>query len=112
MRKGIKLSEIKKKTVLFEGSCREAVKAFPQNINVAASLAFAGVGLEKTRVRVVVDPALKRNVHQIVVEGDFGRLETRTQNLPSPINPKTSYLAVLSAIATLKGIVNPLKVGT
>lgn len=111
-RKGIKLSEIKEKTVLFEGSCREAVKAFPQNINVAASLAFAGVGLEKTRVRVVVDPALKRNVHQIVVEGDFGRLETRTQNLPSPINPKTSYLAVLSAIATLKGIVNPLKVGT
>ncbi|UCG94767.1 MAG: aspartate dehydrogenase, partial [Candidatus Aerophobus sp.] len=111
-RKGIKLSEIKEKTVLFEGSCREAVKAFPQNINVAASLAFAGVGLEKTRVRVVVDPALKRNVHQIVVEGDFGRLETRTQNLPSPNNPKTSYLAVLSAIATLKGIVNPLKVGT
>jgi aspartate dehydrogenase len=111
-REGIKLSEIKEKTTLFEGSCREAVKAFPQNINVAASLAFAGVGLEKTRVRVVVDPALKRNVHQIVVEGDFGRLETRTQNLPSPINPKTSYLAVLSAIATLKGIVNPLKVGT
>ncbi len=111
-RKGIELSVIKEKTVLFEGSCREAVKAFPQNINVAASLAFAGVGLEKTRVRIVVDPALKRNIHHIVVEGDFGRLETRTENLPSPVNPKTSYLAVLSAIATLKGIVNPLQVGT
>jgi aspartate dehydrogenase len=111
-KKGIKLGEIKGKTTLFEGSCREAVKAFPQNINVAASLAFAGVGLEKTRVRMIVDPEIKRNVHHIVLEGDFGRLETRTENLPSPINPKTSYLAVLSAIATLKGIVNPLKVGT
>ena len=111
-KKGIKLSEIKGKTILFEGSCREAVKAFPQNINVAASLALAGVGPEKTRVRMIVDPEIKRNVHHIVVEGDFGRLETRTENLPSPINPKTSYLAVLSAIATLKGIVNPLKVGT
>ncbi len=110
--KGIELSEIKEKTILFEGSCREAVKAFPKNINVAASLAFAGVGLEKTRVRMIVDPGIKRNVHHIVVEGDFGRLETRTENLPSPLNPKTSYLAVLSAIATLKGIVNPLKVGT
>ena len=88
------------------------MKLRKKQLFVAASLAFAGIGLEKTRVRVVVDPALKRNVHQIVVEGDFGRLETRTENLPSPINPKTSYLAVLSAIATLKGIVNPLKVGT
>jgi len=110
--KKIDLNGIKKRTVIFEGTCREAVKAFPKNINVAATLSFAGIGMHKTRVRVIADPSLKRNVHHILVEGDFGSMETWVKNVPSPFNPKTSYLAALSAIATLREIADTVQVGT
>lgn len=110
--KEIDLSGIKKRMVIFEGTCKEAVKAFPKNINVAATLSFAGIGMYKTRVRVIVDPSLERNVHHIVVEGDFGKIKIWVENMPSPFNPKTSYLAALSAIATLREIADTVQIGT
>lgn len=110
--KKIDLRKIKRKTTIFEGSSREAVKAFPKNINVAAVLSFAGIGIDKTRVRIIADPSLKRNIHHIVVKGNFGRLETRVENVPSPFNPRTSYLAALSAIATLRRIADRVQIGT
>ena len=108
----IDLKAIKEKKVIFEGKALEAVKGFPQNVNVAALLSLASLGPEKTMVSIVVDPQEKRNCHEIEVIGDFGRLITRTENLPSPRNPRTSYLASLSAIATLKGLTSSLKIGT
>ncbi len=111
-RNKIDLDAITKEKVIFEGSATEAVEGFPQNINVSATLSLAGIGAEKTKVRIIADPNLKRNIHEIEVKGEFGRLISRTENLPSPKNPKTSYLACLSAIATLKGIVSSIKVGT
>lgn len=110
--KGIELEKIEKETLLFEGSASEAVKAFPANVNVAATISLAGIGFERTKVRVIADPTLSRNVHEITVEGEFGKFFTRVENLPSPENPKTSYLAALSAISTLKKIMNPIKIGT
>jgi aspartate dehydrogenase len=110
--KGIELEKIETETLLFEGSASEAVKAFPANVNVAATISLAGIGFERTKVRVIADPALSRNVHEITVEGEFGKFFTRVENLPSPENPKTSYLAALSAISTLKKILNPVKIGT
>lgn len=112
IRNKIDLDAIIKETVIFEGSANEAVEGFPKNINVSAALSLAGIGAEKTRVRIIADPNLKRNIHEVEVKGEFGRLVSRTENLPSPKNPKTSYLACLSAIATLKGIVSSIKIGT
>jgi len=109
---GIELDKLVKETVLFEGTASEAVKAFPANVNVAATISLAGIGFEQTRVRVIADPSLSRNVHEITVEGEFGKFSTRVENLPSPENPKTSYLAALSAVSTLKKIMNPVQVGT
>ena len=109
---GIKLETIEKETLLFEGTASEAVKAFPANVNVAATISLAGIGFERTKVRVIADPTLSRNVHEITVEGEFGKLSTRVENLPSPENPKTSYLAALSAISTLKKILSPVQIGT
>jgi len=109
---GIKLETIEKETLLFEGPASEAVKAFPANVNVAATISLAGIGFERTKVRVIADPTLSRNVHEITVEGEFGKLSTRVENLPSPENPKTSYLAALSAISTLKKILSPVQIGT
>ncbi|MGP8337556.1 MAG: aspartate dehydrogenase [Methanosarcinaceae archaeon] len=112
IRNNIDLGNITSRTVLFEGTANEAVRAFPSNVNVAASLSIAGIGFEKTKVRIVADPALSINMHEIFVEGDFGKFSTKIENIPSPTNPKTSYLAALSAIATIKKISSPLQIGT
>ena len=108
----IDLSSFHEKTLLFNGSAEDAVKAFPQNVNVAASLSLAGIGSKKTEVRVYIDPKASRNIHEITVEGDFGAFTCHVENVPSPSNPKTSFLAALSAIATLKKITEPLQIGT
>jgi len=88
------------------------VKLFPQNVNVAASLSLAGIGPDRTKVRVITDPGIKEITHEIHVKGDFGELTTKTINKPFPKNPKTSYIAALSAIATLKKISGSIIVGT
>lgn len=103
--------KIEKRTVLFDGNAREAVKLFPKNINVAACLSLAGIGFDKTRVKVVADPVIRFNSHKILAHGKFGRLRAEVENLPNPKNPSTSYLASLSAIAVLKKIVSPLQIG-
>jgi aspartate dehydrogenase len=100
--RGIDLRGLDEAMVVFEGSAREAVKAFPQNVNVAASLSLAGIGPDETRVRVIADPDITMNIHEVVAEGAFGRLTAMTENLPSPRNAKSSYLASLSAVAELR----------
>jgi len=110
--KGIDLSSLQKQETLFVGSAKEAVRYFPENVNVAAALSLAGIGPEATRVKIVADPSAKENVHEIKARGEFGNLFVRVENVPSAANPKTSYLAALSAIATLKGISHPIRVGT
>lgn len=106
------LGGIRKPTVVFEGTADDAARLFPRNINVAAAISLAGIGAGKTMVRIIADPFAERNVHEIVVGGSFGRIVSRTENVPSKKNPKTSHLAALSAIATLDGITKSLKVGT
>jgi aspartate dehydrogenase len=108
----VNLSEIKRPILIYEGPAKEAVKLFPANINVAASLSLAGIGSEKTNIQIIVDPNITSNIHEIIAEGSFGIIKTRVENVPSPDNPKTSYLAALSAIATLKKITEPIQIGT
>ncbi|MEM3579138.1 MAG: aspartate dehydrogenase [Candidatus Bathyarchaeia archaeon] len=103
---------VKEPTVIYEGAAVEACRLFPANVNVAAALSLASVGAEETIVRVIADPSLERNVHEIEVKGKFGELRIHVENVPSAENPKTSYLAAFSAIATLKKITEPIVVGT
>ncbi len=109
---GIELSALKEAQTLFIGPAREAVAHFPENVNVAASLSLAGIGPERTKVQIVADPAAQENQHEVEARGEFGQLVVRVRNVPSQSNPRTSYLAALSAIATLKRIAYPIKVGT
>jgi aspartate dehydrogenase len=102
---------LKKKTKIFEGNALEAIKGFPKNVNVSAVLSLAGIGPKKTKVKVIVDPKIKRNMHEITIIGSFGKLYTRTENVLSPLNPKTSHMAVLSACATLKRLTGYVKIG-
>jgi aspartate dehydrogenase len=102
---------LEKRTVLFKGNARDAVKQFPKNINVAANLSIAGIGFDNTMVEIVADPVATRNNHKILAHGRFGRLRAEVENMPNPNNPGSSYLASLSAIATLKRIINPIQIG-
>ena len=98
-------------TLLFSGPAREAVARFPKNVNVAATLSLAGLGFDATHVQVAIDPMATRNSHKVIIEGSFGRARIEVENLPSPSNPATSYLASLSAIALLRRIVSPIEIG-
>lgn len=102
-----------RRRVLYEGPARVAVRKFPKNINVAATLAAATLGGERTRVRLVAEPGLRRNIHEIEARGKFGRMRFVLENVPSAENPATSRLAILSATEALRGLVGgPVKVGS
>ncbi len=95
--------------VLFEGKASEAVKEFPLNINVAATISMACN--RDIDVKIIVDPKVDRNVHEITAKGDFGEFKTTTMNYPCAANPKTSMLAALSAIRLLKSFNETISVG-
>jgi aspartate dehydrogenase len=101
----------KKRTVVFEGSAREACRLYPKNVNVAATLSLAGIGFEKTRVRIISDPGAKRNMHTITVKSESGSMQFRFENEPFAENPKTSALAALSAISRIKKIGSTIQIG-
>jgi aspartate dehydrogenase len=110
--KKLNLGKIKKDTILFSGTAQEAMRFFPQNINVAGILSIAGIGEVCTRVEIIASPKINRNIHEIEIQSNVGKIITCTENVLHPDNPKTSYLAVLSAAATLKQILEPLRIGT
>ena len=89
--------------VVFEGSALEAVRRFPSNINVAATLSLAGIGPDRTRVRIIADPEARGNIHEVYAMGKSGVMRFTMENVPHPDNPMTSHLAILSAIETLRG---------
>jgi aspartate dehydrogenase len=104
---------ITEKTVIYEGNAADAVKKFPANINVAAIISLAGIGIERTKVRIIADPYTYVNQHEITANGKFGEMTIVVRNKPSPNNPKTSFLAVLSAIECLRSICDDvIRIGT
>ncbi|MEH7249438.1 aspartate dehydrogenase [Neobacillus niacini] len=102
---------VDKEKVLFEGTANEAIKLFPKNINVSIILSLAGLGPEKTRVKIISDPAITKNSHSIEALGSFGKLTLKVENDPMPNNPKTSYLAALSVLSSLKNKDAVIQVG-
>ena len=111
-RLGLRLDALAEAQVLFEGPAREGVPHFPQNVNIAAVLSLAGIGMDRTRLRVVADPALKLNTHTIRVSGRTGRFTIVLENVPTPDNPKTSWLACCSAVDALRSLAAPARYGS
>ena len=103
------LSEPKR---VFAGTAREAARGFPANVNVAAALALAGIGPDRTTIEIWADPTVTRNVHRIEVEADAARFSLQIENVPSAENPRTGRLTALSVVAALKKLTSPLVVGT
>jgi aspartate dehydrogenase len=108
---GIDLAAIAAPTVVFEGTAREACRAFPANVNVVAAVSLAGLGPERTCIRILADPTVGRNRHTVTAEGGFGHLRIEIENVPSE-NPRTGKLAYLSTIAYLRDLGASLRIGT
>jgi aspartate dehydrogenase len=111
-RLGVDLDRLPGPVTLFDGTARAGVPHFPANVNIAAVLALAGVGFDRTRLKVVADPALRFNTHYINVRGRTGTISIKLESVPSPDNPKTALLACCSALAAIKALGSPVRYGT
>lgn len=109
---GVDLDQLTSPHVFYDGPARQGVPLFPQNVNIAAVLSLAGVGFDNTRLRVVADPAIMHNTHEIEISGKTGKISIRMQNVPAPDNPKSAWLACYSALAALKLTMSPIRYGT
>ena len=98
----VKLDTIKESTLIYQGDAKDAAEKFPANINVAVALGLAGVGLRKTKVEIVADPHINVNQHAIRATGQFGEILINVRSVQTPSNPKTSVMAVYSAIECLR----------
>jgi aspartate dehydrogenase len=108
--RGISLVGLQEEKEVFAGSAREACRGFPANVNVMAAVSLAGIGPDRTQARIVAVPGLKRNCHDIDVEGEFGRLLVHIENVPSE-NPKTGKLTALSIVRAVQDVVDPVRIG-
>jgi aspartate dehydrogenase len=110
-RHGIDVARIVEPTRVFSGNALEAAEGFPANANVAAALALAGIGAERTRVEIWADPSVARNTHVVRVEADCARLTFYIESVPSAANPRTSRLAPLSVLACVRALATTLRAG-
>jgi aspartate dehydrogenase len=108
---GLSIAGLSEPLELFYGPAREVVRGFPDNLNISAAVSLAGLGPDRTMVRVICDPAVNRNKHDIEVEGDFGRLHISIENIPSE-NPKTGRLTAMSIIRSIQDASDPVRIGT
>ncbi|MFQ5853779.1 MAG: aspartate dehydrogenase, partial [Candidatus Binatia bacterium] len=108
---GVSLAGLRQEREVFSGTAREACRGFPANVNVSAAVSLAGLGPDKTRVRILAVPGLKRNCHDIEVEGEFGRLAVHIENVPSE-NPRTGRLTALSIIRSVQDVAESVRIGT
>ena len=109
----VDLDSLTSATTIFAGTAKKAVSLFPANINVAALLSLSGIGSEHTVVKIIADPSTDKNTHHIDVTGTFGRMTFNIENIPDVNNPKTSKLAILSAIETLREYcTDEIRIGT
>lgn len=109
---GIGVAGITTPLRVFAGNAYDAAAGFPANVNVAAALALAGIGPDRTQVEIWADPGVTRNTHTIRVEAEAARLTMTVENVPSADNPRTGMLTPLSMLACLRGLVSTLKVGS
>lgn len=107
----ISLSGLDHELELFHGSAREACRGFPANLNVSAAVSLAGIGPDRTQVKIVAAPGLERNCHDIEVKGEFGLLNVHIENIPSE-NPRTGKLTAMSIIRSVNDAFDSVQIGT
>ena len=109
--KGISLEGLDQELELLTGTARDACVGFPANLNVSAAVSLAGIGPDRTMIRVIAVPGLQRNCHDIEVQGEFGLLKIHIENEPSE-NPKTGRLTAMSIIRSVQNVTDTVHIGT
>ena len=104
------VEHIEEAKTVFEGAAKDAISLYPRNMNVAIAISLAGIGAEKTTVQLIADPTIEKNIHTITAHGDFGHFSIEVSNEAMPQNPKTSYLAALSVLSSIKEQSRRLKI--
>ena len=108
----IDISNLTEPLRVFQGSAREAARGFPANVNVAAALALAGIGPERTEVEIWADPGIDRNIQSVTITSDSGEATMTMRNIPSADNPKTGRIVAQSVLATLRRLTATLTAGS
>ncbi|MED4753292.1 aspartate dehydrogenase [Brevibacillus choshinensis] len=98
----VSLTELTEPYCAFDGVARDSARLFPESVNVSAALSLAGIGFDRTKVKVFVDPHITSNTHEIEARGKFGQIMLQIQNTPSARNPKTGYIVAMSVMKTLR----------
>ncbi|QRG68737.1 aspartate dehydrogenase [Brevibacillus choshinensis] len=98
----VSLAELTEPYCAFDGVARDSARLFPESVNVSAALSLAGIGFDRTKVKVFVDPHITSNTHEIEARGKFGQIKLQIQNTPSARNPKTGYIVAMSVMKTLR----------
>lgn len=104
----LNLSELTTPATHFTGTAREAARLYPKNANVAAAVALAGIGFDRTQVALVADPNADGNIHQIEAEGAFGHFQFTVQGLALADNPRSSALAAMSVVSKIEDLRSPV----
>lgn len=108
----IDISALTEPLCVLRGSARDAARGFPANVNVAAALALASIGPDRTQVEVWADPTIDRNIQSVTITSDSGEATMTMNNIPSDENPRTGRIVANSVIATLRRMTAPLVAGT
>ncbi len=107
----VDLDSLSRPHTLFDGSVREGAKLYPQNVNISAATALAGIGLDRTRVVIVADPTIATHVCEITARGPLGSMRFVEDLVPSPENRKTSTLVGHAIVKTLRNRMATLVIG-
>jgi aspartate dehydrogenase len=105
------LATLREPLVIYEGSVREGAARYPQNVNISAAVALAGLGLDRTQLTIVADPTIQSHVIEILAEGAFGSFRFCEDVLPTADNPKTGRLVAMAVIKTIRQLAAPVVIG-
>ena len=105
------LGALREPEVIYQGAVREGARRYPQNVNIAAAVALAGIGLDRTELVIVADPTIQSHVIEIEAEGAFGRFTFMEDVIPTSDNPKTGKLVAMALVKTIRQLASPVVLG-
>jgi aspartate dehydrogenase len=106
----VDLDSLQAPHTVFDGPVREGARLYPQNVNISAAAAIAGLGLDRTRLVIVADPTIDTHIVELEAEGTFGRFSFREDVAVSAENRKTGKLVAMAMVKSVRQLASTLVV--